>query len=220
MPTGSWGMRRAGFGVCLMRFLISLAATAALTLTASAAPLASFTNDNVQAFLKKAGATDIESESSAGVQFVHFSYKGLKYSSSIRFCDEGTTKNCSGLLLAVGFESEAADTLETLNAFNYGFPIATAVKPDSKTLMFGRFVTSLGTVEEGNIAANLGILIATPQAYGEFRKTQVVASSGAGSTVLLAQSAAPATALKPLKLTADQVNSMMKLVPSKEKMAQ
>jgi hypothetical protein len=145
-----------------MRFLVSLAATAALTLTASAAPLSSFTNDNVQAFLKKAGATDIESESSGGVQFVHFSYKGLKYSSSIRFCDEGTTKNCSGLLLAVGFEAEAADTLETLNSFNYGFPIATAVKPDSKTLMFGRFVTSLGTVEEGNIAANLGMLIATP----------------------------------------------------------
>ena len=203
-----------------MRFLISLAASAALTLTASAAPLASFTNDNVQAFLKKSGATDIETESSAGVQFVHFSYKGLKYSSSIRFCDEGTTKNCSGLLLAVGFESEAADTLETLNAFNYGFPIATAVKPDPKTLMFGRLVTSLGTVEEGNVAANLGLLIAAPQVYGEFRKTQVVASSGAGSTVLLAQSSAPAAALKPVKLTPDQVNSMMKLVPAKEKLPQ
>jgi hypothetical protein len=203
-----------------MRFLISLAASAALTLTASAAPLASFTNDNVQAFLKKSGATDIETESSAGVQFVHFSYKGLKYSSSIRFCDEGTTKNCSGLLLAVGFESEAADTLETLNAFNYGFPIATAVKPDPKTLMFGRLVTSLGTVEEGNVAANLGLLIAGPQVYGEFRKTQVVASSGAGSTVLLAQSSAPAAALKPVKLTPDQVNSMMKLVPAKEKLPQ
>jgi hypothetical protein len=203
-----------------MRFLISLAASAALTLTASAAPLASFTNDNVQAFLKKSGATDIETESSAGVQFVHFSYKGLKYSSSIRFCDEGTTKNCSGLLLAVGFESEAADTLETLNAFNYGFPIATAVKPDPKTLMFGRLVTSLGTVGEGNVAANLGLLIAGPQVYGEFRKTQVVASSGAGSTVLLAQSSAPAAALKPVKLTPDQVNSMMKLVPAKEKLPQ
>jgi len=203
-----------------MRFLISLAASAALTLTASAAPLASFTNDNVQAFLKKSGATDIETESSAGVQFVHFSYKGLKYSSSIRFCDEGTTKNCSGLLLAVGFESEAADTLETLNAFNYGFPIATAVKPDAKTLMFGRLVTSLGTVEEGNVAANLGLLIAGPQVYGEFRKTQVVASSGAGSTVLLAQSSAPAAALKSVKLTPDQVNSMMKLVPAKEKLPQ
>jgi hypothetical protein len=203
-----------------MRFLVSLAASAALTLTASAAPLASFTNDNVQAFLKKAGATDIELESSGGVQFVHFSYKGLKYSSSIRFCDQGTTKNCSGLLLAVGFESEAADTLETLNAFNYGFPIATAVKPDAKTLMFGRLVTSLGTVEEGNVAANLGLLIAGPQVYGEFRKTQVVASSGAGSTVLLAQSAAPTAALKPVKLTPDQVNSMMKLVPAKEKLPQ
>jgi len=220
MPTGSWGMRRAGFGVCLMRFLISLAATAALTLTASAAPLASFTNDNVQAFLKKAGATDIEPEASGGVQFVHFSYKGLKYSSSIRFCDQGTTKNCSGLLLAVGFESEAADTLETLNAFNYGFPIATAVKPDAKTLMFGRLVTSLGTVEEGNVAANLGLLIAGPQVYGEFRKTQVVASSGAGSTVLLAQGNAPAAALKSVKLTPDQVNSMMKLVPAKEMLPQ
>jgi hypothetical protein len=154
-----------------MRFLISLAATAAFSLTASAAPLSSFTNDNVQAFLKKSGATDIETESSGGVQFVHFSYKGLKYSSSIRFCDEGTTKNCSGLLLAVGFESEAADTLETLNSFNYGFPIATAVKPDPKTLMFGRLVTSLGTVEEGNVAANLGLLIAGPQVYGEFRRS-------------------------------------------------
>ena len=220
MPTGSWGMRRACFGVCLMRFLISLAATAALTLTASAAPLASFTNDNVQAFLKKAGATEIEPEASGGVQFVHFSYKGLKYSSSIRFCDQGTTKNCSGLLLAVGFEAEAADTLETLNAFNYGFPIATAVKPDAKTLMFGRLVTSLGTVEEGNVAANLGLLIAGPQVYGEFRKTQVVASSGAGSTVLLAQSNAPAAALKSVKLTPEQVNSMMKLVPAKEKLPQ
>lgn len=203
-----------------MRFLISLAASAALTLTASAAPLASFTNDNVQALLKKSGATDIELESSGGIQFVHFSYKGLKYSSSIRFCDEGTTKNCSALLLAVGFEAEAGDTLETLNAFNYGFPIATAVKPDPKTLMFGRLVTSIGTVEEGNVAANLGLLIAGPQVYGEFRKTQVVASSGAGSTVLLAQSNAPAAALKPVKLTPDQVNSMMKLVPAKEKLPQ
>lgn len=203
-----------------MRFLISLAATAALTLTASAAPLSSFTNDNVQALLKKSGATDIETESNGGVQFVHFSYKGLKYSSSIRFCDEGTTKNCTGLLLAVGFEAEAADTLETLNAFNYGFPIATAVKPDAKTLMFGRLVTSIGTVEEGNVAANLGLLIAGPQVYGEFRKTQVVASSGAGSTVLLAQSSAPAAAMKSVKLTPDQVNSLMKLVPAKEKLPQ
>lgn len=203
-----------------MRFLVSLAATAALTLTASAAPLSSFTSDNVQALLKKSGATDVKAESSGGVQFVHFDYKGLKYSTSIRFCDEGTTKNCTGLMLAAGFESEPADTLETINAFNYGFPIATAVKPDSNTLMFGRLVTSIGTVEEGNVVANLGLLILAPTVYGEFRKTQVVASSGAGSTVLLAQGSAPAAAFKSVQLSAEQVNALMKLVPSKEKLPQ
>ena len=203
-----------------MRFLVSLAATAALALSASAAPMTTFTSDNVQSFLKKAGATNIEPETNGGVQFVHFEYKGLKYSTSVRFCDEGTTKNCTGLLMAIGFEADSSDSLEVLNSFNYGFPIATAVKPDPKTLVFGRLVTSIGGVEEGNVAANLGLLIAAPQVYGEFRKTQVDASSGVGSTVLLSQNAAPAPSLKPVKLSADQVNSLMKLVPAKEKLPQ
>lgn len=198
-----------------MRFLVSMAATTALVLSASAAPITSFTGDNVKAMLTDAGATNIKSETNAGVPFVNFEYQGLKYSASIRFCEKGTTKNCQGLLFAIGFEADAADTLDTINAFNFGLPMVTAVKPDASTLAFGRFVTSIGGIQDSNVAANLGMLVATPQIYSDFRKTQVVASSGAGATVMLSQGSSPAPALKSKELTAEQISGLMKLAPEK-----
>jgi hypothetical protein len=201
-----------------MRFLISLAATTAMALTASAAPITTFTSENVKAIVTAAGGTNIKTESTDGVPYVNFDYQGLKYSASIRFCDKGTTKNCQGLLLAIGFEADPADTLETINSFNYGLPMVTAVKPDANTLAFGRFVTSIGGIQDSNVAANLGMLVASPSIYAEFRKTQVVASTGAGATVMLSQNAGPAPALKPVQLTPEQLTGLMKLAP--EKLAQ
>ena len=199
-----------------MRHLLSLAAASLLSVPAFAAPINSFTADNVKGVLTDIGATAIEMQTSDGVQFVHFDYKGLKYSTSLRFCDAGSQKNCSGLLIAVGFEADAADSLSTINAFNGGFPIVTVFKPDEGTVVFGRLVTSIGGIQDANVAGNIGLVVAGPQVYNEFRKAQVGASTGVSGTMLLSGSAGPSPALKPVRLTPVQVNAVMKHVPAKE----
>lgn len=216
LPAASSGMPRPAIGVVIMKFPVSIAAVSLLSMSATAAPLASFTKDNVKAVLAGVGATGIEEQTSDGVQFINFDYKGLKYSTSIRFCDANTQKNCTALFIAVGFEADGADTLDTVNAFNGGFPIATVFKPDQQTIVFGRLVTALGGVDASNVAANIGLVVAGPQVYNEFRKSQVVASTGVGGTMLLSQGAAPAPALKPVRLTPAQVSVAFKLAPSKE----
>lgn len=216
MASGFMRNAAANHWGCFMRIPVSIAVASVLSVSATAAPLASFTNDNVKAILAGVGATGVELQSSDGVQFINFDYKGLKYSTSIRFCDANTQKNCTALFIAVGFEADGADTLDTVNAFNGGFPIATVFKPDQQTIVFGRLVTALGGVDASNVAANIGLVVAGPQVYNEFRKSQVVASTGVGGTMLLSQGAAPAPALKPVRLTPAQVSVAFKLAPSKE----
>lgn len=185
-------------------------------MSANAAPFASFTKDNVKAVLAGVGASNVEEQTLDGVQFVNFDYKGLKYSTSIRFCDGNTQKNCTALFIAVGFQADGADTLDTINAFNGGFPIATVFKPDQQTIVFGRLITALGGIDAANVAANIGLVVAGPQVYNEFRKSQVVASTGVGGTMLLSQGASPAPSLEPVRLTPMQVNAAFRLAPAKD----
>ena len=106
--------------------------------------------------------------------------------------------------------------MSTINAFNGGFPIVTVFKPDEGTVVFGRLVTSIGGIQDANVAGNIGLVVAGPQVYNEFRKAQVVASTGVSGTMLLSGSAGPSPALKPVRLTPVQVNAVMKHVPAKE----
>jgi hypothetical protein len=198
-----------------MRVLISLAASAVLAVTASAANLTSFTTGNVSAIMQATGATNITSGKDGNVPFVDFDYKSVSFRASLRLCDEGTTNNCEGVLFAAAFESDAVDSLDVVNGFNAGFPILTATKPDPKTLAFTRFVLATGGIQDVNVAGNFGLLSAAPAIYAEFRKSQVVAMNGVGGVALLSQPTGPAPALKPVRLSGEQWNRVMSLVPSK-----
>lgn len=198
-----------------MRVLASLAAFVALTATASAAQLTTFTTGNVTSIMKQSGAENITSGKDGGVAFVDFDYKGVSFRATLRLCDEGTTNNCEGVLFAAAFEAEVVDTVDVVNGFNSGFPILTATKPDSKTLAFTRFVLASGGIQDVNVAGNFGLLTAAPAIYAQFRKAQVVAMNGAGGVVQLSLPAGPAPALKSVKLSAEQWNHIMTLVPSK-----
>jgi hypothetical protein len=198
-----------------MRVLISLAASALLSVTASAANLTSFTTGNVSAILQATGATNITPGKEGGVPFVDFDYKSVSFRASMRMCDEGTTNNCEGLLFAAAFESDAVDSIEVVNGFNAGFPILTATKPDPKTLAFTRFVLATGGIQDVNVAGNFGLLAAAPAIYAEFRKSQVVAMNGVGGVALLSQPTGTAPGLKSVRLSGEQWNRVMSLVPSK-----
>jgi hypothetical protein len=198
-----------------MRVLISLAASALLSVTASAANLTSFTTGSVSAIMQATGATNITSGKDGGVPFVDFDYKAVSFRASLRLCDEGTGNNCEGLLFAAAFESDASDSLDIVNGFNAGFPILTATKPDPKTLAFTRFVLATGGIQDVNVAGNFGLLSAAPAIYAEFRKSQVVAMNGVGGVALLSQPTGPAPAMTSVRLSSEQWTKVMTLVPSK-----
>lgn len=198
-----------------MRLLTSLAASALLSMTATAAQLTSFTTGNVSAILQATGATNIKSGTDSGVPFVDFDYKSLSYRATMRLCDEGTTNNCEGVLLATAFESDGVDSLEIVNGFNSGFPALTASKPDTKTLAFTRFVLATGGIQDVNVAGNFGLLVAAPTIYAQYRRSQVVAMNGVGGVTMLSLPTAPAPSLKPIRLTGEQWIGFMKLVASK-----
>jgi hypothetical protein len=192
-----------------MRVLASLVACALLSASASAAKLTSFTTSQVAAIMQATGATNVTQGVDGDVPFVDFEYNKLNYRASLRLCDDGTTNNCEGLLLAIAFEAEAADTLEVVNAFNAGVPVLTSSRPDAKTLAFSRFIIATGGIEDTNVAANFGLLVAAPEIYAEFRKSQLVASNGVGGVVLLSQGAGRAPALRPARLTNEQWRRVM-----------
>lgn len=198
-----------------MRVIASLAACVALTATASAAQITTFTNANVSSIMQQAGATNLTSGKDGNVSFVDFDYKGVSFRATLRLCDEGSSNNCEGVLFATAFESDAADSLDIVNGFNAAFPIMSASKPDSKTLAFTRFVLASGGIQDVNVAGNFGLLIAAPGIYSEFRKSQVVAMNGAGGVVQLSQPTGAAPALKPVKLTTQQWSRVMPQEPSK-----
>jgi hypothetical protein len=110
--------------------------------------------------------------------------------------------------MAIGFTATERDTVEVFNNFNKTVGFLTAVKLDSNTMAFGRFVVALGGITKENVAANLGLLTIAPELYGEFMKSQVVASTGPAGQVLLSQPNAAPAALQPVALTVEQVKAM------------
>lgn len=194
-----------------MRILSALAAVLmflSLPAGASAADLTVFTADEVMAIVTASGGTNVERKDVDGQTIVIFDLGGKRYVFSLDLCQKEDTSKCLGLLMAVGFKASEIETLEMLNNFNKSVGFLTAVKLDSGTIAFGRFVVSVGGITRENVAANLALLTLAQEVYVAFAKSQVVASSGAGGQVLLSQPNTP-PALQPVALTPEQVKSMV-----------
>ena len=195
-----------------MRFIASfvapVVAMSLLAAPAMSATITTFTPDNVKAIVAAAGGTKIEQKVIDDVDYVMFDYNGLSYAASTRFCDAGTKKNCAGLMLSIAFQSDSSETLELINTFHQSAPLATAVKLKGNLIAFGRFVLATGGISDVNVAGNLGLLVAAPQLFAKFKGSQVVASNGVGSTVLLSQPGNAVPELKNVKMTDKELTSL------------
>ncbi len=199
----------------MRRFLSVIAALAlaaaslpAPAYAADAANITAFTVENVSSIITEVGGTKIEVSKDADVTFINFELGGHTYSYSIRTCDIAPeVPGCLGLLMAIGFGMDTPYSLETFNGFNQSFPLVTAVRIDSKTLAFGRYVFSAGGLTRNNIAGNMGLVIGAPQAFAAYLKSQVIASNGQGNTNL--SLADTANKLRPVKLTSAQVRRLL-----------
>ena len=199
----------------MRRFLSAIAALAlaaaslpAPAQSADTANITAFTVENVSSIITEVGGTKIEVNKDADVTFINFELGGHTYSYSIRTCDiSPEVPGCLGLLMAIGYGMEPPYSLETFNGFNQVFPLVTAVKIDSKTLAFGRYVFSAGGLTRNNIAANMGLVIGAPQAFASYLKSQVIASGAPGNANL--SLAGAATQLRPVKLTRAQVRGLL-----------
>ena len=175
---------------------------------ADAADIAAFTVENVSSIITEVGGTKIEINKDGDVTFINFELGGQTYSYSIRTCDIAPeVPGCLGLLMAIGFSMESPYALETFNGFNQSFPLVTAVRIDSKTLAFGRYVFSAGGLTRNNIAANMGLVIGAPQAFAAYLKSQVIASRTPGNANLSLPDGV--TGMRPVKLTPAQVRGLL-----------
>jgi hypothetical protein len=164
-------MRILSAATAVLLFLIGPARAADAEFTA-------FTPENVSAIMTANGATNVTREESDGTTFINFELGGRPYSLSLRLCDKAP--GCVALLMAIGFKVDEKPNLETLNAFNVAIPLTTIVKIDDSTIAFGRFVLAIGGVTRGNIEANMGAVVASPELFAMFLKSQVVASTTLG----------------------------------------
>lgn len=199
----------------MRRFLFAIAALALVAAglpapaqSADTADISAFTVENVSSIITEVGGTKIEVNKDADVTFINFELGGQTYSYSIRTCDVSPkVPGCLGLLMAIGFSMETPHSLETFNGFNQSFPLVTAVRVDSKTLAFGRYVFSAGGLTRNNIAGNMGLVIGAPQAFAAYLKSQVVASRTQGNANL--SLADGVTGMRPVKLTRAQVRGLL-----------
>lgn len=195
-----------------MRYLAAIAATALLGFQAHAATIDTFNLNTASAILAASGGKNIKSEVIDNTTFINFDLDGLTYSTSLRLCSDDKSKGCLGFLLAVAFEADGTDTLDIVNQFNANAPWETAVKVDSKTIAFGRFVLAAGGIEPANVAGNLELLKLAPELYFKFKKQSVVASNGPGNTAVLSMpmgANGQNITMRPVKLNAVQLRALM-----------
>jgi hypothetical protein len=190
-----------------MRFVIAAACTLALfaiTPSATAANVASFTAENVKTMVTEAGGSNVKS----GLTFVNFDLNGVPFTYSLQLCDPKGKTGCAGVLMAIGVSLDKAPSLETLNSFNRSIPLVTVVQLDSKTVAFGRFAVAVGGMSSENIKANKQIVAVGPELFVRHIKSHVIAGAGTqGQAVTV--STAPEEAPKPIALSPQAMSQLV-----------
>ncbi len=169
--------------------------TAALfTSTANAdALIKKFTVDKVKAILTSAGAQDVTSKTTSGLDVVSFSSGELKHVGVLTVCSKDGS-GCLGLQLLTGWDSGGSVPYQTLNSFNYQVPFGSAFIDPDKTLVYNRYIICDGGVSDENVRINIANFVVGSKKLLQFMlDSQKVASvtPNSSQTALLSFSPTP-----------------------------
>lgn len=137
---------------------IAAAALVATSAAAHASPIARFTDANVSAVLKSAGATDIAQKVVENGPRLVFKMGEVSLVADLFGCEAG--KGCTGLMFMVAYDPNPTDTLDAVNAFNdkYVYGKAVLEKPSGLLISMRTINGGAGSSTE-QVADELALFI-------------------------------------------------------------
>lgn len=137
---------------------IATLAIVAASAASNAGPLASFTEENVGAALKGAGAMDVSAKLVETEPRLTFKFGDATYVADLVGCKGA--KGCEGLHFMAAFDPSATDTIEAVNAFNDKYVYGkAALEKSTRLLVSMRMVNGGGGSSTEQIADELVVFI-------------------------------------------------------------
>lgn len=162
-----------------MQFKLTIAvaafAIAGASHAAQAGAVSRFTEEDVSAILKAAGATDIKTETVQNEPRLEFKMEGVTYVADFYICKGGRT--CELLQFAASFEPAANESVETVNAFNASYMYGKAFLDAKKNLVSVRTINGSAGSSTEQVAAELRDFIGVTKLLLDYMKQSAPTAS-------------------------------------------